>query len=48
MSVAKKKKKKKIVYKLLEPRILGTAGLIPFKFDMQGNDTVGDLRHVFD
>ena len=29
--------KKKIVYKLLEPRILGTAGMIPFKFDTQGN-----------
>ena len=27
--------------RLLEPRISGTAGPIPFKFDTQGNETVG-------
>ena len=47
MSVAKKKNEKKFG-RLLEPRILGTAGLIPFKFDMYDNKTVGHLGHDFD
>ena len=38
-SVAKKKNTKKFG-RLLEPRISGTAGPIPFKFDMQGNETI--------
>ena len=43
-SVAKKKKKNtKKFGQHLEPRILGTAGLILFKFDTQGNETVGHL-----
>ena len=33
---------------LLEPCISGIAGLIPFKFDTQSNETVGHLRCDFD
>ena len=46
MSVAKKNTKK--FGRPLELRISGTTGPIPFKFDTQGNETVGHLRHDFD
>ena len=47
MSVAKKKNMKKF-RRPLELRISGTAGPIPFNFDMYGNETVGHLGRDFD
>ena len=41
-SVAKKKNTKKFG-RFLEPHISETAGRIPFKFDSQGNETIGHL-----
>ena len=46
-SVAKKKNTKKCGWPL-EPRILGITGPISFKFDIQGNETVGHIWHDFD